>query len=126
MSAARKLKREAALLALLAGKNHQQAAEAAGVDDRTLRRWLRDSEFVGELDRLRRRRFGRNLNRLDAAGEHAVEVLESIASDSEQPAAARVSACKVLLVPLSVLFRSSAPAVERLSYMKGSAGEDDE
>jgi hypothetical protein len=122
MSAAQKLKRDAALLALLAGRNNQQAAEAAGVDDRTLRRWLHDPEFVAELNRHRRMRFGRTLNRYAAAGEVAVEVLESIARNPEEPAAARVAACKVLIAPLNEM-SSSAPAVERLSYMQGSAGE---
>jgi transposase-like protein len=61
MSAAQKLKREAAMLALLAGKNHKQAAEAAGVDVRTLHRWRHKPEFAAELDRHRRIRFSRAL-----------------------------------------------------------------
>ena len=44
--------RNAAAAALAGGATQARAAQEAGVTDRTLRRWLADSDFVEEVDRL--------------------------------------------------------------------------
>ena len=45
-------KSEAAALALADGQTQVEAAQQAGVDDRTIRRWLTNPEFAEEVDRL--------------------------------------------------------------------------
>lgn len=44
--------REKAAIALANGYNQRQAAEVAGVVDRTIRTWLAEPEFIEEIDRL--------------------------------------------------------------------------
>src|SRR5690606_7989190 len=41
-----------AALSLATGHTQAEAAEEAGVTDRTIRRWLNDPEFAAEVDRL--------------------------------------------------------------------------
>lgn len=45
-------KSEKAAISLANGDTQQQAADIAGVSDRTIRRWLEDAEFSEEVDRL--------------------------------------------------------------------------
>ncbi len=119
---AKSAKRDAALLALLEGKSQAEAAKQAAVSDRTIRRWLADPSFAHDLERLRRARFARTLDRFAACGEEAVEVLRGIAQDPEKPASARVAAARALLAP--VLQPVSPDQVtSRLAYMRGAAGE---
>jgi transposase-like protein len=44
--------RKAAAFALADGKTQAQAAEEAGIDDRTIRRWLQEPIFSEEVDNL--------------------------------------------------------------------------
>ena len=45
-------KRHAAAVGLGNGRKQEQVAEAIGVSDRTIRRWLQEPEFAAEVDRL--------------------------------------------------------------------------
>lgn len=42
----------ATAIGLAEGKTQQEVAAEVGVDDRTIRRWLQDTEFASEVDRL--------------------------------------------------------------------------
>lgn len=92
-------KQEKALGALLEGKNIRQAAQLAGVGERTLYRWLKMPAFVVHL----KAGEGRTLQvvgvRLAGMSEKALDVLQDILdSDGNVPGAGvrRMAACAVL------------------------------
>ena len=93
--------RNRAIEVLVAGGTIEDAAEAAGRAPRTIRRWLTDDEFAGELERARRQVIDRITNRLAGAALEAVEVLIEIiaapASTSVRPAYVRLGAAKAAL-----------------------------
>ena len=48
------VQRQAALDALIAGSTVKQAAAAAGISDKTVRRWLDEPEFAAEVSEARK------------------------------------------------------------------------
>jgi transcriptional regulator with XRE-family HTH domain len=115
--------KDAALHALLAGKSQTDVAEAAGVEPRTIRRWLRDKGFIDRLDKLRFQRNARVLSKIGAAQESAVDTLISISSDPDQKATDRLKAAQTLIRP-AIEFRSEIPVLEFVGMMRGGAGEN--
>src|SRR5436305_1441339 len=87
---------EQAILALLQGANHQEAAAAAGVTARTLRRWLQDPVFLGMLRRARAAQWTESTSLLQAATREAVETLQRVMRCRDHPSA-QVAACRILL-----------------------------
>jgi hypothetical protein len=114
---------DAALLALLSGKSQKEAGEVAGVNERTIRRWLSDEEFCDQIDTLRHLRLARTLNKMAGYQERAIDTLFSIGADPSQRGADRITALKILIEP-ALSLRSSSPVTEFLGWMKGAAGED--
>ena len=86
-----------ALTALLTCRTRRDAARAAGLDPRTVRRYFEDAEFVAA--------YKRELSGLidDAAAQAkralspALGVLQEITEDAAQPASARISAARCIL-----------------------------
>jgi hypothetical protein len=107
---------------LAGGQESGRGAAAAGVTDRTVRRWLNDPTFADALICERRGRFARILNRIAAAGEKSVDVLLSIATDEAQPPSARVAAARTLLSPALQPIEAGRVATS-LAFMEGPAGE---
>lgn len=87
----------AAVVALAAGGTHDDAQAAAGCSPRTLRRWRASDAFSRALEAVREETVTDARERLAGAASGAVRVLSQISEDSAQPAAARVSAARVLL-----------------------------
>lgn len=65
-----------AIAALLEGKTHAEAAEAARVTDRTIRRWLESTAFRAELDDRRLEVLERARRRLEGMALAALETVE--------------------------------------------------
>lgn len=90
-------KMEKALAALLTHKTKQEAARAAGIDPRTLRRYFEDPEF----QKAYRAAFGGLVEdatrRAQQSIAPALQVLRELAEDGEEQGQVRVSAARSLL-----------------------------
>ena len=74
-------KKEAALAALLSGKNQAEAARIAGVDPSTLKRWLRLPEFQAEYLQARRDAVSQANARLQQNSNAMASVALKLAAD---------------------------------------------
>jgi predicted site-specific integrase-resolvase len=78
-------KREAAILALLSTRNVEEAARAAGVNARTLYRWMKEREFDTAYRAGKRAAFGQAIARLHHLASAAVSTLGKVMLDAETP-----------------------------------------
>ena len=88
---------ERAISALLVHPTMTQAADAAGVGEVTLWRWLRIPTFKEQYRLARREAVSQAVGQLQAACSIAVVALTDISQDVNCPASARVSAARTVL-----------------------------
>ena len=90
-------KQQKALVALLTNSTKEAAAKAAGIESKTLRRYLSNPDFQAEY----RRAFASMVEDATRQAQQtlspALSVLREIMEDGDIPAAARVSAAKTAL-----------------------------
>jgi hypothetical protein len=87
--------REAAIVALMTKPTVAEAAAAAGISYRTLKRWLADPDFLAEYRAARKLVVETAIGRLQQAMEQAVDaLLSNLRSGSP---AARNAAAKIIL-----------------------------
>jgi hypothetical protein len=86
-----------AIQALLSSATLDQAAEKAGVDPVTLRRWRRQPTFQRALQQACQDSMALFQERVQLLTGHALSVLLAVAADPRQPAAARVAACRTII-----------------------------
>jgi len=70
--------RDQAILALLSERTISEAADRCGVNERTLRRWLDESDFQAEYQKARRAVFDVGISRVQALTAKAVDTLETL------------------------------------------------
>src|SRR6266700_275637 len=90
-------KQEEAIAALMAQRNIEEAARAAGVGTRTLIRWLKLPEFRVAYREARRAAFSQSIARLQQASSAAATTLLKIMLDVNAPASTRVRAADSVL-----------------------------
>ncbi len=90
-------KQEKAILALLQEPTIAKAAKAAEVGERTLHRWLSDSEFGTAYRKARREAIGHAIALTQHYAPLAVNTLATIMADASTPAHARVTAASTPL-----------------------------
>lgn len=90
-------KEEHALVALLTLPTIAEAAQAVGVAESTLLRWLRQAEFRDRYRAARQEAVGVAIARLQQGSAEAVAALLTIMQDKALSAAARVTAAKTVL-----------------------------
>lgn len=90
-------KQAQALEALLQGLPTARAAAAAGVNERTLRRWVREPAFRSALLEARREAFAQAVGLTQRYAPVAVSTLLKVMNDSTAPASAKVTAAAVVL-----------------------------
>jgi len=88
---------EKAILALLNNPTIARAAEAAGVDESTLHRWLRDPAFASAYKRARAESFGQAVGLTQRYAGAAVQTLVKIMADPAAATASKVAAATSLL-----------------------------
>jgi transposase-like protein len=119
---------ELAIMALLSSTSLQSVARAAGVDRRTLFRWLQEPNFVRAYRAARRECVAQAIAQVQREASGAVSVLVDVAKGREKPgrntAAARVSAAKAIL---DLAFRSIEieDMWTRLEEMERTGGNDE-
>ena len=91
-------KQEQGIRALLLQPTLVDAATAIGVDERTLRRWLRDDAVFQRAYREARRQVVQQaIVQVQQATGEAVETLRQVMQAADAPASAKVSAAKTIL-----------------------------
>jgi predicted site-specific integrase-resolvase len=90
-------KQEAGIIALLREPTHEKAAAAIGVDEKTLRRWLKDPTFERAYREARRETFRQAISLTQRYAPVAVQALLKIVADQKVAPNARVSAAGLLL-----------------------------
>ena len=86
-----------AIAALLVHASMSEAADAAGIGDVTLWRWMQLPEFKEQYRLARREAVSQAVGHLQGACSVAVVALKDIAQDVTCPAGARVSAARTVL-----------------------------
>jgi|SRR5215469_3997345 len=109
------------LVALIAGANVREAAERAGVSERTAYRRLADADFRRAVSEARGRMFDTALGRLASLAAKAAETLERL-MDSDQPSEA-LGAAKAVL-QLGPRLRESTELEERINRLEDEADEN--
>ncbi len=90
-------KQDAAIGALLSQPTISAAAESVGIGEATLRRWLKDRDFLAAYRAARREAVSQAVGHLQGACSVAVLALTDISQDVNSPASARVSAARTVL-----------------------------
>ena len=90
-------KQERAIVTLLNEQTISRAASAAGVNERTLYRWLREPGFARAYRDARREAFGQAIALTQRYAPLAVNTLAKVMSDANAPASAKVTAAVGLL-----------------------------
>lgn len=88
---------EVFLIALMENSTILDACRQAGIASATGYKFLNDPIFKVEYARIRRETLALATNRLQKSAVKAVEVLDSVMSDEETPASARVQASRAIL-----------------------------
>lgn len=83
--------------ALARGEYIEVAASQANVTEKTVDRWLKLPEFRQAIQATKHRIHEQAIARIVDANAAAASALKEIVEDANQPAAARVSAAKVLI-----------------------------
>ncbi len=90
-------KQEKALVALLGSPTLSSAATTAGIDVRTLHRWLEDEAFATAYRDARRKAVQQSIARLQQASSVAVSVLLGLMEDTTIAASVRLAAASRVL-----------------------------
>ena len=88
---------DTAIGALLSRPTISAAAESVGIGESTLRRWLKDRDFLAAYRAARREAVSQAVGHLQGACSVAVLALTDISQDVNSPASARVSAARTVL-----------------------------
>ena len=117
-------RQEKAIEALLHDPTHARAAVAAGVNERTLRRWTRAPVFRSALLRARREAFSQAIGLPQRYAPVAVATLVKVMNDEGAAASAKVTAAAVFDPPHPRLARLG-PSSRVDSRTKGTAHGSD-
>src|ERR1035438_8836942 len=85
-------KKEAAIAALLTERNHTEAARAVGINLTTLKRWMREPEFVRDYRRARWEVVEQGYARVQQNTPAAASILLKLMVDPATPASGRIRA----------------------------------
>jgi hypothetical protein len=111
-------KQEQAIAALLSEPTVEEAAAEAGVGYATLRRWLKDSEFISAYRQARREVVESAMDRIRAASAQAVDTLLEVAKDGAKDSD-RVRAAIALLDRALKQFDRAAPEPPDADRLQG-------
>jgi len=109
-------RREAAALALAAGKSREGAAADAGVSARTIKRWAQQAAFAARVDALRSQMTGQALGVLTAGQVAAGETLRALVEGGKSEMV-RLHASRSIL-ELSVKLREATELEQRVQVLE--------
>lgn len=112
---------ERTLSALITSKNKKEAAQKAGITERTMRRYFENLEFCKRY----REAFAQVVQDATRQAQQllapALSTLESVMADEDIPAAARVNAAKIAL-DYAVRLTDQNDLAERLTALEDMRG----
>jgi hypothetical protein len=114
-------RQEKAIAALLSEPTFGRAALAAGVGQRTLRRWMQQPEFKRALLQARRDAFGQAMGLLQRVAPMAVGTLMKVMADPSTPPHAKVAAA-VAVVKLGMDVIELEDLTERIEILERQPG----
>jgi hypothetical protein len=85
-------KKESAIAALLTERNHAEAARAVGINLSTLKRWMREPEFIEDYRRARWEVVEQGYARVQQNTPAAASILMKMMVDPATPASSRIRA----------------------------------
>jgi hypothetical protein len=109
------------LLALASGRTVRDAAQLAGVGERTATRRVADADFRRRVAELRGEMVGRALGRMADGMSEAADVLRALMTAGTPPAV-RLGAARTLL-ELTVKLRESVELEQRLAALEAGLRE---
>ncbi|MHB1407792.1 MAG: phBC6A51 family helix-turn-helix protein [Desulfitobacteriaceae bacterium] len=109
------------IAALLTEPSMSEAAKKAGISQSTLFRWHQDPEFHERYREARRQAVSHAITRLQQASTQAVNTLQEIMESNDAPAAAKVSAAKIVL-EMSVRAVEMEDLEARIETLEKTAG----
>ena len=118
-------RQHAAVVAILSNATLEQAAHAAKVTSRTLRRWSAMPAFKAELVRQRSALIGDALTALARGAGDAAAALHEIATNPRAAAAARVAAARYVL-ELNAKFEDLGEIERRLKAVEQALADQEE
>jgi hypothetical protein len=110
---------ETAIASLLATSTIREAASQCGISERTLKRWLAMPEFQAVLSEAKSDILKAATSKLRRDASAAVDVLSSVAGDTEAPAGSRVTAGRAIL-ELAFKSHETETLEERISALERS------
>jgi hypothetical protein len=90
-------RQEKAIIALINETTVARAAEASGIGERTLHRWLQEAQFVEAYRKARRDAFSQAIALTQRYAPLAVTTLAKVMNDPVSPYTAKVSAASAML-----------------------------
>jgi hypothetical protein len=120
-------KQEAAIAALIANRNQEEAARSAGIAPSTLKRWLKLPDFRRAYREARREIVQQTNARLQQSSGAAVTVLLKLMADSATPPAvrARTAHCIVECANRSLEFEDIEQRIASLEEGARQKRDDD-
>ena len=117
------VQRQAALDALITGATVKQAAEAAGISEKTVRRWLDEPAFAAEIAEARRTITNNIMAAVKSKAVQATDVLGEIMSNQKASPYARVQAAKTVL---DTAFKAieTAEIIDRIEKLEAAADDE--
>lgn len=91
------LKQLLAVQALATGLSINEAADRAGVNEKTVDRWLKLPEFQKAINQTKRNTYDTAIAKLVGTCTDAVETLREVATNKQASSNARVTAARVIL-----------------------------
>lgn len=119
-------RRGRAIAALMAARSVTEAAQLAGVDRRTVHRWLQDDAFRAELAQAEGQLIDQAARRLLSGYTAALDVLEDVINNAPKDSDRRLAA--VAWLQLLMTWRETRTIEERLASIErtvfGDGAED--
>lgn len=107
-----------ALEALLSSSTVKQAAQAAGISERQVYRWLLEPEFSAKLKESERERITSALRALSVLTGKAVEALADVLEYPAQNGANNMRLTAVSIIELSLKAREQGEILERIEALE--------
>ena len=115
-------RREIVLAALVTGNTIKGAAKITGVNEKTIRRWLSDPDFSGEIAQARADVTKDIIHGLIAKAETAISTLDSIMTAEKVSAHAKVQAARCIL-EFAMRAIETTEIIERIEKLENHAQE---
>lgn len=118
----KRIRDETIIEALLTSATARSAAAKLGINEQTIYRRKRETEFIRKYEETRRERTEMAINALQSTAHAAVETLAQIMRDKNAPAQTRVNASAEILRQ-NVKYTEMSDILEKIERLEALIGE---